>query len=96
LSVSNFAKKRPISKQICMKFSGKVGNGPVKRLLNFDIWIHLQGLFSGFVTVESGSSHSVILICQMAALVKRALAEVCTVLVLLVITDVDIVLTVIN
>ena len=46
--------------------------------------------------MESGSSYSFILICQMVALVKCALAEVCTVTLLLVITDVDIVLTVIN
>jgi len=33
LSVINFAKKT--SKQMCMKFSGKVGNGPMNKLLNF-------------------------------------------------------------
>jgi len=34
LSVSNFAQKT--SKRICMKFSGKVGNGPRNKRLNFD------------------------------------------------------------
>jgi len=33
LSVSNFAQKRP--KRICMKCSGKVGNGPMYKRLNF-------------------------------------------------------------
>ena len=33
LSVSNFAQKA--SEQICMKFSGKVGNGPMNKWLNF-------------------------------------------------------------
>ena len=40
------------SKRICMKFSGKVGNGPVNNCLNFsgDPDHHLDILFSGFVT----------------------------------------------
>jgi len=33
LSVSNFAEKS--SQRICIKFSAKVGNGPVKKWLNF-------------------------------------------------------------
>jgi len=33
LSVSNFAQKT--SQRICMKFSGKVGNGPINKWLNF-------------------------------------------------------------
>jgi len=40
-----------------MKFSGNVGNGPVKELLILvailiTVWI--QGLFSGFVTIRIG------------------------------------------
>jgi len=40
-----------------MKFSEKVGNGPVNKRLNFDGDPHhrldwIQGLFSGFVTNE--------------------------------------------
>jgi len=52
------------------------------------VWI--QGLFSGFVTIGRYGKWSTdinllfILIRQMASLVKRALAEVCTVAVLLV------------
>jgi len=33
LSVRNFAQKT--TERICMKFSGKVGNGPLNKLLNF-------------------------------------------------------------
>jgi len=49
------------------------------------VWI--QGLFSGFVTIGrygKWSTDMLILIHQMAALVRRTLAEVCTVPVLLV------------
>ena len=53
------------SKRICRKFSGKVGNGPMNKWLNFaGIRIRIQ----------------------IATLVRRALAEVCTVAVLLVYT----------
>ena len=38
-----------------MKFSKKVGNGPMNKLLNFGVAIRvtvwIQGLFSGFVTI---------------------------------------------
>jgi len=72
-----------------MKFSGKVGNGPMNNCLNF----------AGYPDLDKGivfqirhyweiwkliNGHSFILICQMATLVKRALADVCTVPVLLV------------
>jgi len=77
-----------------MKFSGKVGNGPMNKRLNFggDPDHRLDtGLFSGFVTPErygkwlTDINLLLILIRQMAALVRRALAEVRTVLVLLVV-----------
>jgi len=42
------------SKPICMKFSGKVGNGPINNLLNFggnpDHNLY-TGIVSGFVTI---------------------------------------------
>jgi len=74
-----------------MKFSGNVGNGPLNKWLNFggDLGHRLD---TGIIfrirhywkirTVVN--EHSFILIRQMAALVRRALAEVCTVSVLLV------------
>jgi len=37
-----------------MKFSGKVGSGPMKKSLNFGgdfITVWIQGLFSGFATI---------------------------------------------
>jgi len=76
-----------------MKFSAKVGNGPLNK------WLNIGGdpdhrLDTGIVfptrhyweirKVVNG--HSSILIRQMAAQIRRALAEVCTVQVLLVIT----------
>jgi len=51
--------------------------------IQITIWI--QGLFSGFVSIEVVNGRSFILIRQMAALVRQALAEVCTVPVLVVI-----------
>jgi len=56
--------------------------------IRITVWI--QGLFSGFVTIGrygkwlTDTKLLIILIRQMAALVRRALAEVCTVPVLLV------------
>ena len=76
-----------------MKFSLTVGNRPVNRWLNFgDDPDHclVQGLFSGFVTTRryrkrlTDINLLLILICQMVALVRCALVEVCTVPVLLV------------
>jgi len=77
------------------KFSGKVvGNGPMNKRLNFsgdpdhrpDTWF----VFLGFVTIGrhgkwlTDTNLLLILIRQMATLVRRALAEVCGVPVLLV------------
>jgi len=76
-----------------MKFSGKVSNGPVNKWLHFGGDLDhclVQGLFSGFVTIGryrkwlANINLLLILIRQMVALVRRALAEVCTVPVLLV------------
>jgi len=74
-----------------MKFSGKVGNGPLNNLLNFDgdldhrldtgIVFHICHYWEIGKVVNG---HSFILIRQMAALIRRALAEVCIVSVLLV------------
>jgi len=60
-----------------MKFSGKVGNGRLNKQLNFGgdpdtVWI--QGLIFGFVTM---GRYGKVVIRQMAALVRRDLAEVC-------------------
>ena len=74
-----------------MKFSGKVGNGTMNKdqisvAIRSTVWI--QGLFSGFVTTGrygkwlTHINLLLILIHQIAALVRRALAEVCTVPVL--------------
>jgi len=58
------------------------------------IQIWMQGLFSGFITIGRYGKWLtyinllLVLIRQMAALVRRALAEVCTVSVLLVLTDI--------
>jgi len=81
-----------------MEFSEKVGNGPVNKWLNFggdpDHRLQIQGLFSGFVTIGIYGKWLtdinlllilICLICQMTALLRRALAEVYTVPVLLVI-----------
>ena len=73
-----------------MKFSGKVGNGPTNKWLNFGgdpdrITVWIRRLFSGFATIGRYRKWlTVILIRQMAALVRRALAEECTVPVVLV------------
>jgi len=76
-----------------MKFSWTVGNRPMNKWLNFadepDRCL-VQGLFSGFVTTRrygkrlTDTNLLLILICQMVALVRCALVEVCTVPVLLV------------
>jgi len=82
-----------------MKFSGKVSNGSVKKLLNFGgdpdtFWI--QGLFSRFFTtgryrkwyqptaLYDAAVLAGIAIATMTSLRHRPLAEVCTVPVLLV------------
>jgi len=72
-----------------MKFSGKVGNGPTKNdqitvAIRITVWI--RGLFSGLVTIGRYGKWltDTNLIRQMAALVRRALAEVCSVQVLLI------------
>jgi len=69
-----------------MKFSGKVGNGPLNKWLNFcgdrDRRLDTRIVFQFVTTGRCGkvvNRHSFILIRQMAALVRRALAEVCTV-----------------
>jgi len=74
-----------------MKSSEKVGNGPVNMWLNFggdpdhrlDRGIVFQ-IRHYWEIRKVSNGHSFILIRQMAALVRRALAEVCTVPVLLV------------
>jgi len=74
-----------------MKFSGKVVNEPANNCLNFG-GVPDQRLDKGIVfrirhyweTRKVVNEHPFILIRQMAALVRRALAEVCTVPVLLV------------
>jgi len=74
-----------------MKFSGNVGNGANEQTIKFR-WRYGLRLDTGLVfrichywevrkVVNNG--YSFILIRQMAALVRRALAEVCTVPVLL-------------
>jgi len=75
-----------------MKLSWKVGNGPVNKWLNFggDPDHRLDtGLISAFVTIGRYgkwlTDDSFILFRQMAALVRRAFAEACSVPVLLVI-----------
>jgi len=81
------------SERICMKFSGKVDNGPVSKWLHFggDLVHRLDtGIVSGFVTIGrygkwlTDINVLFILIRQMAALVRHALADICTVPVLLV------------
>jgi len=74
-----------------MKFSGKVGNGPINKSLNFGADLnHRLDAGIGFQichcweTRKVVNGHSFILIHQMATLVRRALAEVCDVPVLLV------------
>jgi len=73
-SLSNFAQKA--SQRICMKFSGKVDNGPMNRWLYFggnpDHRLHTRIVFpdsSLYWDGESASSNSFILIRQMAAVV---------------------------
>ena len=86
LSVSNFAQKT--SKRICVKFSGKVGDGSVNKRLNFGGHPDRSldtGIVFGFVTIGrygkwlTDINLLLILIRQTAALVRRALAKVCTV-----------------
>jgi len=89
LSLSNFAQK--LRKLICMNFSGKVGNGPMNKWLNFggdpdhslDTGIVFQ-ICHYWEIWKVVKEHSFILIRQMAALLRRALEEVCTVPVFLV------------
>jgi len=76
-----------------MKFSGKVGNGPLKKWLNFggdpDHRLHTGIVFRirhYWEIRKAINGHSLVLIHQMAALVRRSLAEVCTVPLLLVYT----------
>jgi len=69
-----------------MRFSVKVGNGPIKNdqisvAIRITVWI--QGLFSGFVTIGRYGKWLLtyinlllILIRQMASQIRRALAEV--------------------
>ena len=74
-----------------MKFSPKVGNGPLNKWLNFG-GDPVQCLDTGIVfrirhyweirNVENG--HSFVLIRQMTAMVRRALVEVCNTLMLVV------------
>jgi len=75
-----------------MKFSGKIGNGPVNNRLNFggdpnhrlDTGIVFRNPDSHYWVIRKVvNGHSFILIRQMAVLVRRPLAEICTVLVLL-------------
>ena len=72
-----------------MKFSGKFGNWPTNERLNFggDADHRLDtGLVSGFVTIGiygkslMGINLLLILIRQMAQLIRRAVAEVCSAL----------------
>ena len=83
------------SERICMKFSETVSNGPVNKWLNFGVdsdYYLDTGIVSGFVTITrygkwlTDINMLLILIRQMAALVRRALAQVCTVPVLLVVS----------
>jgi len=74
-----------------MKFSGKVGNGPMNDWLNFggssDYRLDTAIVFLIRHRLEIRKvvhGHSFILIRQMTALVRRALVEACTVPVLLV------------
>jgi len=76
-----------------VKFSGKVGDGAVNKRLNFSVDPDHRldtGIVFGFVTIGRYGKWStdinllLILIRQTAALVRRALAKVCTVPVLLV------------
>jgi len=67
--------------------------GPMNKSLNFGdgpVTVWIQGCFSGFVTIGrygkwlTDINLLLILIRQLAALIRRALAEVCTVPVILV------------
>jgi len=79
-----------------MKFSGKVGNGRMNMWLNFggdpdhrldtEIVFRIRHYWEIRKVVKG---QSIILIRQMAALVRRALAEICTVQVLLVVSDIE-------
>ena len=91
LSVSNFAQKLPNG--FAWNFDGRLAmalwtNVWILVVTRITVWI--QGLYSGFVTIGrhgkwlTDISLLLILIRQMAEPVRRALAEVCTVAVLLV------------
>ena len=69
-----------------MKFSAKVGNGPVNKCLNFGgnldhrLDTEIVSLIRNCWEIRKVVNwHSFILIRQMAALVRRALVEVCTI-----------------
>jgi len=79
------------SKQICMKCSDKIGNGPMNKWFNFggDPSHRVDGgivfrICHYWEIRKVVNGHSFIPIRQMVALVRRALAEVCTFPVLLV------------
>jgi len=91
LSVSNFMRKLPNG--FAWNFQGRwaVGqwtNDEISMAIRITVWI--QGLFSGFVTIGrygkwwTDINLLLVVIWQMAALVTRALVEVCTVPVLVV------------
>ena len=74
-----------------MKFSAKVGNGPMNKCLNFggdpDHRLDTRIVFRirhYWEIRKVVNGHSFIMISQMAALVRRVLVEVCSVPVLLV------------
>jgi len=74
-----------------MKFSAKVGNGPMNKCLEFgggpNHRLNSKIVFSirhYWEIRKVANGHSFVLNRQMAALVRRPLAEVCTVPVLLV------------
>ena len=94
LSVSNFAQKLPNG--FAWNFQGTFAMGQWTNdqiLVAIQITIWIQGLFSRFVTIGrygkclTDMNLLLILIRQMAALIRCTLAEVCTVPVLLVICD---------
>jgi len=61
-----------------MKFSGKIGNGPTNKRLNFggDPDHRLQGLFSGFVTIGRYGKWNGVVIATMTSLRHRPTTEV--------------------
>jgi len=76
-----------------MKFVGKVGNGPMNSeiLVAIRITVWIQGLFSGFVTTgRYGKCLTDINLLLILIRVRRALVEVCTFPVLLVVVIIDV------